>query len=100
MRASSAIPSLLLHTLCHPRGHDWGLSQFFQRFSFLSWFVDLMVGYISHMMLKEPLRSEAIDNPSSHGWTIPLNTRKTLDQVRNHPFATPRGKSHWHHRRG
>eukprot|EP01048_Picozoa_sp_COSAG05_P009577 COSAG05_NODE_796_length_7262_cov_8.601284_2_plen_111_part_00 len=25
------------------------------------------VGYISHMMLKEPLRSEAIDSPSSHG---------------------------------
>ena len=53
-----------------------------------------IVGYISHMMLKESVRSEAIDSPSSHGWTIPLNTRKTLDQVRNHPFATPRGKSH------
>ena len=49
-----------------------------------------IVGHISHMMLKEPLRSEAIDSHSSHGWTIPLNTRKTLDQVRNHPSATPR----------
>ena len=33
------IPSLLLHTMCHPRGHDWGLPQSTQRPSFLSWFV-------------------------------------------------------------
>ena len=36
--------------------------------------VTSMVGYISHMMLKEPLRSEAINSPSSHGWTIPLTS--------------------------
>ena len=33
------IPSLLLHRMCHPRGHDWSSPQFSERLSFLSWFV-------------------------------------------------------------
>jgi hypothetical protein len=45
-RVLPTIPSLLLHAMCHPRRHDWGLPQFFQRLSFFSWFVATTLGAV------------------------------------------------------